>query len=174
MWPREVLLYILQDVFWHPDGNHWTYYTDGMKKVTHFKENCTNLGWRTVLLITILTFRLWRYFWNKNCIFWTSVMTKIRTSILKVLLKQYKSPTGHTKFKHATNINIQVKKCSTIPKFELELDFIVLQLYTKFQYNIYNGPKENEQKPFLHWNFLSPRGITPSKSARQYPNSNLS
>jgi hypothetical protein len=28
------------------------------------------------------------------------------TSILKVLLKQYKSPTGHTKFKHATNINI--------------------------------------------------------------------
>ena len=43
-----------------------------------------------------------------------------------------------------------VKKCSTIPKFELELDFIVLQLYTKFQYNMYNGPKENERKPFLH------------------------
>ena len=73
------------------------------------------------------------------------------TSILKVLLKQYKSPTGHTKFKHATSKgHNSVKKCSTIPKFELELDFIVLQLYTKFQYNIYNGPKENERKPFLH------------------------
>jgi hypothetical protein len=35
---------------------------------------------------------------------------KKKTSILKVLLKQYKSPTGHTKFKHATNINIQVFK----------------------------------------------------------------
>ena len=96
----------------------------------------------------------------------------IWTSILKVLLKQYKSPTGHTKFKHATSNS--VKKGSAIPNFELELDLIVFKLYTKFQLNIYNGPKENERKPFLICIFLSPRGITPSKSARQYPNSNLS
>ena len=48
------------------------------------------------------------------------------TSILKVLLKQYKSPTGHTKFKHATSYS--VKKGSAIPNFELELDLIVFKL----------------------------------------------
>ena len=82
-----------------------------------------------------------------------------RTSILKVLLKPYKSPTGHTKFKHATIswnqswIHNSVKKGSAIPNFEFELDLIVFKLYTKFQLNIYIGPKENERKPFLIWIF---------------------
>ena len=65
-------------------------------------------------------------------------------------------------------IHNSVKKGSAIPNFEIELDLIVFKLYTKLQLNIYNGPKENERKPFLICIFLSPRGITPSKSAWQY------
>ena len=53
-----------------------------------------------------------------------------------------------------------IKIFSIGPKYELDLDFHLMYLYTKFHFNMWIHSRDIERK---HWNFdifLSPRGIT--------------
>ena len=103
--------------------------------------------------------------WNWNFIKWDNSVNKHSESIAKAIqvpnpshqiqtCNHFMEPVWNQSWIHNS-----VKKGLAIPNFKLELDLIVFKLYTKFQLNIYNGPKENERKPFLICIFLSPRGI---------------
>jgi hypothetical protein len=66
-----------------------------------------------------------------------------------------------------------VKNGSIVSKTELDLDILMINLYTKFNFNICNQCKENEQKLQIIGIFRSPRGINLTKMARLYPKQNL-
>jgi hypothetical protein len=61
-----------------------------------------------------------------------------------------------------------VKYCKIVPKTELDLDILMINLYTKYHFSICHLCKENERKLQRIEIFLSPRAITLSKMARSY------
>jgi hypothetical protein len=62
------------------------------------------------------------------------------------------------------------KNGSIVPKRELDLDILTINLYTKFYFNMCNQCKENERKLQIIGIFRSPGTITLAKMARSYPN----
>jgi phage terminase large subunit-like protein len=56
-----------------------------------------------------------------------------------------------------------------VPKTQLEIDILTMNLYTKFHFNMCNQCKENERKQQIIGIFRSPRVITQTKMARSYP-----
>ena len=58
-----------------------------------------------------------------------------------------------------------VENCSIVPNIELDLDIIMINLYTKFHFNMFILCEENERKLQITGIFLCPRAITLSKIA---------
>jgi hypothetical protein len=73
------------------------------------------------------------------------------------------SPRGHN----------SVQNGLIVPKSELGLDIVMVNLYTKFHFNMWILCRENERKLQIIAIFLSPRGITLSKMDWSYPKENL-
>lgn len=66
-----------------------------------------------------------------------------------------------------------VKNWSIEPKIKLDFDNIRTKLYSKFHYNMCILCDVSERKLQNDWNYLRPRGITFSNTARSYQISNL-
>jgi hypothetical protein len=62
-----------------------------------------------------------------------------------------------------------VKYGSIVSKIELDLDILMIILYTKYHFNMCSQCEENEQKLQIIGIFLSPRVIPLSNMARLYP-----
>lgn len=66
-----------------------------------------------------------------------------------------------------------VKNCSIVHKIKHDLNIIKINMYTKFNFNVWNLCKENERRLQIIGNFLRSRIITPSKLAQSYQKLNL-
>jgi hypothetical protein len=85
---------------------------------------------------------------------------------------QYVQPLRRKWLETANNWNFSnckghnsAKNCSIVPKTELDLDILVINLYTKYHFSMCNLCKENERKLQIYGIVLSPGTITLSKMA---------
>jgi hypothetical protein len=97
---------------------------------------------------------------------------QISFQYLQSLQKKWKDIANYWNFSKSKGHN-SVKKCSILPKTELDLHILTINLYTKFHLSMCNLCNENEQKLQILGICLSPRGITLSKDAPSYPKQNL-
>jgi hypothetical protein len=68
---------------------------------------------------------------------------------------------------------ITVQNGSIVPKTELDLDILMMNMCIKFHFNLCIQYKEIERKLQIIGIFRSPRAITLSKMARSYPKLSL-
>jgi hypothetical protein len=96
----------------------------------------------------------------------------IHYRVHKPLLWAWMETTNYWNFSKSKEHNF-VKNCSIVSKTEFDLDILMINLYTKFHFSMYNLCKENERKLKIIGIFRSPWGIPLSKIAGSYPKRNL-
>jgi hypothetical protein len=88
-------------------------------------------------------------------------MINLQSKILFQYVQPVQRTANYWNFSKSKGHN-SVKNGLIIPKTELDLNILMINLYTKFHFSMYNQGKENERTMQIIGIFQSPWGITES------------